>query len=143
MRGPALFCQPVLGWPECTAITRNREEAIERTRRCLVDLLAEAEIVQLDIDLQTAPSAWARFAGIWADDETFDDFLALMQANRRQVDADESQPQPTFSSWTPITSRCSSEGMPRLLNTWRAYLPTGLRLVSSPTRSNCAVAWRL
>lgn len=82
----------VLGWPECTAVAQNREEAIERTRRCLVDLLAEAEIVQLDIELQTASSAWRRFAGMWTDDETFDEFLTLLEANRRQVDADESQP---------------------------------------------------
>ena len=82
----------VLGWPECTASAPSREEAIERTRQSLVDLLAESEIIQLDIETRPASSALAQFVGMWADDETFDQFAAAMEANRRQVDADESQP---------------------------------------------------
>ena len=82
----------VLGWPECTASAASRDEAIERTRQSLLDLLAEAEIVQLDIETQPASSGLAQFVGMWADDETFDQFVALMETNRRQVDVDESQP---------------------------------------------------
>ncbi len=82
----------VLGWPDCSAVAANREEAIERTRQCLVDLLAEGEIVQLNIELRPTSSALGRFAGMWADDETFDEFVAAMETNRRQIDADESQP---------------------------------------------------
>jgi hypothetical protein len=82
----------VLGWPECTASAASRDEAIERTRQSLVDLLAEAEIVQLDVEMRPASSSLAQFVGMWADDETFDQFVALMETNRRQVDADESQP---------------------------------------------------
>ena len=82
----------VLGWPECTASAASRDEAIERTRQSLVDLLTEAEIVQLDVEMRPASSTLAHFVGMWADDETFDRFVALMETNRRQVDADESQP---------------------------------------------------
>ena len=82
----------VLGWPECTASAASRDEAIERTRQSLVDLLAEAEIIQLDVETRPASSTLAQFVGMWADDETFDQFVALMETNRRQVDADESQP---------------------------------------------------
>lgn len=82
----------VLGWPECTTVAANREEAIERTRQCLVDLLAEAEIVQLDVDVRAESSALAEFSGMWANDETFAEFVAAMEANRRQIDADEHQP---------------------------------------------------
>ena len=82
----------VLGWPECTASAANREEAIERTRQCIVDLLAEGEIVQLDVEMRPASSTLAQFVGMWADDETFEQFVAAMETNRRQVDADESQP---------------------------------------------------
>ncbi|MBN1658644.1 MAG: type II toxin-antitoxin system HicB family antitoxin [Anaerolineae bacterium] len=82
----------VLGWPECTVVAPNREEAIERTRQCLIDLLAASEIVQLDVDVLQASSAPDTFAGMWADDETFDEFLGMIEANRRQVDADEAQP---------------------------------------------------
>ena len=82
----------VLGWPECTASAPSREEAIERTRQSLVDLLAEAEIIQLDVEMRPASSTLAQFADMWADDETYDQFVAMMETNRRQVDADESQP---------------------------------------------------
>jgi hypothetical protein len=82
----------VLGWPECTAVAPNREEAIERTRQCLVDLLAESEIVQLNVDVPQASAVLAAFAGMWADDDTFDEFVEMMEANRRQVDVDEAQP---------------------------------------------------
>jgi hypothetical protein len=82
----------VLGWPECTASAANREEAIERTRQCVVDLLAEGEIVQLDVETRPASSSLAQFVGMWADDETFDQFVALIETNRREVDADEGQP---------------------------------------------------
>lgn len=82
----------VLGWPECTASAASRDEAIERTRQSLVDLLAGAEIVQLDVETRPACSTLAQFVGMWADDDTFDQFIALMETNRRQVDADESQP---------------------------------------------------
>jgi len=82
----------VLGWPECTAVAANRDEAIERTRQCVVDLLAEGEIIQLDVETRPASSTLAQFVGMWAEDETFDQFIALMETNRRQVDADESQP---------------------------------------------------
>lgn len=82
----------VLGWPECTVSAPSRDEAIERTRQSLVDLLAEAEIVQLDVEMRPASSILAQFVGMWADDETFDQFVAVMETNRRQVDADESQP---------------------------------------------------
>lgn len=82
----------VLGWPECTASATSREEAIERTRQSLVDLLSEAEIIQLDVEMRPSSSTLTQFAGMWADDETFDQFVAVMEDTRRQVDADESQP---------------------------------------------------
>jgi hypothetical protein len=82
----------VLGWPECTAIAPSRQEAIQRTRESLKDLLAQAEIVQLDVDAPSTSSALARFAGMWAQDETLDEFVVAMEAYRREVDTDESQP---------------------------------------------------
>lgn len=34
----------------------------------------------------------ASFAGMWADDETFDEFVAAIAANRKAIDADTRQP---------------------------------------------------
>jgi len=49
-----------------------------------VDLLAQAEIIQLDVEPRPASSTLARFVGMWAGDETFDQFVAMMETNRRQ-----------------------------------------------------------
>ncbi len=81
----------VLGWPECTASAPSRREAIQRTRQSLVDLLAEAEIVQVDVGVDESSSELARFAGMWSEDETFDEFAAAMEAYRREVEVDENQ----------------------------------------------------
>ena len=90
--GEGQYRATVLGWPECSASAPSRDEAIERTRQSLVDLLAKGEIVEVDVELRPTSSSLARFAGMWADDETFDEFTAIMEANRREADSDESQP---------------------------------------------------
>jgi predicted RNase H-like HicB family nuclease len=82
----------VLGWPDCTASADSRDEAIERTRQSLANLLSQAEIVQVEVGTEQQQSSLAPFAGMWADDETWDTFVAAMQAHRREIELDECQP---------------------------------------------------
>ena len=82
----------VLGWPECTASAESRDEAIERTRQSLANLLSQAEIVQVEVDAEPKPSSLAQFAGMWADDQTWNSFVAAMQARWREIELGESQP---------------------------------------------------
>ena len=82
----------VLGWPECTASAPSRDEAIERTRQSLAELLAQAEVVHVEMDVDLPPSPLADMAGMWADDEMFGEFVAAMETHRRGVDADEREP---------------------------------------------------
>jgi predicted RNase H-like HicB family nuclease len=84
------FIATLLGLPGCVAQAPTRDEAIERVRLQAQDWLAKArsgdgEIVQIEIDL---PNARERGVGVFADDETFPEFLAAMKAYRDQIDAD-------------------------------------------------------
>jgi len=56
------------------------------------DLLTGAELVQIEVESPRTKSALAQFAGIWAEDDTLDEFVVTMEAYRHNVDADEGQP---------------------------------------------------
>lgn len=84
------FTATLLGLPGCIVQAPTRDEAIEKIRLQAQDWLSEGksakgEIVQVEIDL---PNARERGVGIFADDETFPEFLAAMKAYRDQIDSD-------------------------------------------------------
>jgi len=79
------FVATVLGLTGCTVEAPTRDEAIDKARLEALSWLAGGEIVQVEIDL---PQAQKFGVGIFADDETFDEFLAAMKAYREQVDSD-------------------------------------------------------
>lgn len=89
-REPQGFTATLLGLPGCIVQAPTRDEAIEKVRLQAQGWLSEGksekgEIVQIEIDLSNARE---RGVGVFADDETFPEFLAAMKAYRDQVDAD-------------------------------------------------------
>lgn len=82
----------VLGWPDCTVEGPSRHEVIQRARQAVVNLLARAELIRIEVKPPRTRSALAQFAGIWAEDDTFDEFVAAMESYRHDVDTDEYQP---------------------------------------------------
>jgi len=51
--------------------------------------LAQGKTVRVEIDENAAADPehpWLPFLGMWKDDPTFDDFVAQMQAYRRELD---------------------------------------------------------
>jgi hypothetical protein len=48
--------------------------------------LEKAEIVTLEIDPPKAEHPWMKFAGMFKDDPQFDEMLAYIEADRREVD---------------------------------------------------------
>ncbi len=86
------FTATVLGLPDCTAEAPTRSEAIRRVHAAAANFIAEGELVRIEIAPLTPPRPIISFAGMWADDDTFDDFVAAMAAYRKEVDADPSQP---------------------------------------------------
>lgn len=76
----------VLGWPNCSGVGATREEALERLRSLVLERLAKAEIVRLEIDV---PEEHPLSAGTLKDNPLFDEVLEDIQAYRRELDADE------------------------------------------------------
>ena len=78
--------------PECKAEATTKEEAIEKAKRVLHARLAQSEIVTVEIEAPAAkpsePPLMKHF-GRFKDDDTFDDFLAHIDAYRRQLDEEE------------------------------------------------------
>ena len=70
---------------------RTRDEAIERLRVLAQQRLTAGEIVRLDIPDVAVPHPWVPFAGIWKDHSDLDAVLEHIAAERRQLDAAESE----------------------------------------------------
>jgi predicted RNase H-like HicB family nuclease len=84
------FQATVIGLPDCTAEAPTRDEAIEQARQEARELIAEGEVVRVELE---GPKKYTKPGiGMWADDELFDEFVAEMKRYREQVDADPNQP---------------------------------------------------
>jgi len=76
---------------DCVGEGQTREEAIAKAKAALVDRLARGEIVTIDVesnDKVSASSLWDEQAGRFHDDPTFDEFIAEIQSERRDLDRD-------------------------------------------------------
>ena len=83
------FSATVVGFPNCTVEAPSRASAIRRAREALAHFVSEGELVKIEIE-STAPARSLRdFAGMWADDDTFDDFIDAIQTYRKELDASE------------------------------------------------------
>ena len=81
----------VRGWPDCTVEGYSRRQVIQRVRQAIVAMLSEAELVQIEIEPSRPKAALAQFAGMWAEDDTFDEFVATMETHRHGLNRDEHQ----------------------------------------------------
>ncbi|MGJ5630803.1 hypothetical protein [Nostoc sp. CALU 1950] len=75
----------VLGLPDFKGSGVTKEEALEK----VIQLLQERkpEIVTLEIEPPQAEHPWMKFAGMFKDDPQFDEMLAYIEADRRELDA--------------------------------------------------------
>lgn len=86
------FIASIIGIPNFTISGSTKEEAIALAKATLENLLANGELVTIEVDQEPSPQEtdpWIKHMGIFADDPTFDDFLAEVAAYRQQVDAQE------------------------------------------------------
>lgn len=84
---PNGFTATVLGWPDLQITASTRDEALQNIRQAVKDRLSKSELITVDIDHESG-DPWVKFAGMWADDPYFDEFLAEIAAYRRERDAD-------------------------------------------------------
>jgi predicted RNase H-like HicB family nuclease len=86
--GDSYRATPLL-FPDCVAEGSTRDEALANLTEALNARLAEGEIVTIEVG---APEhSWLRGAGIFKNDPSFDDFLAEIDAYRRDIDEAERQ----------------------------------------------------
>jgi hypothetical protein len=80
------YTATVIGWPDFVVEGTTKEEALESVRAELARRLATSEIVTLEFEPTNHEHPWMKFAGMWKDDPTFDDFLAEIKAYREELD---------------------------------------------------------
>ncbi len=83
------YTATLLSGPRLSVSAATREEALGQLRHTLERRLAKAEIVTIEVDLPHQPSPWVRLAGVYKDNPLFDEFLAEMEADRRELAAEE------------------------------------------------------
>jgi predicted RNase H-like HicB family nuclease len=76
-------------WPEVVIEEDSREAAITQIKEQLSAYLSQPyEVIQIDLEpIGTAEHPWLQFAGMWADDPTWDDFMDEVAAYRQRGDA--------------------------------------------------------
>ncbi|MBG1262744.1 type II toxin-antitoxin system HicB family antitoxin [Nostoc commune] len=77
----------LLGLPDCQGLGNTETEAIEKLSQSLQTRLETAKIVTLEIEPPKAENPWMKFAGMFKDDPQFDEMLAYIEADRRELDA--------------------------------------------------------
>jgi predicted RNase H-like HicB family nuclease len=90
------FTASVIGVPDCVAIGKTKAEALANVKSALEEQLAQGEIVTLDLQLPVSSAELSqnplmKFAGMWANDPTFDDFVAEMKKMREEEAREEAE----------------------------------------------------
>lgn len=81
------YSAQLLAWPDYTVQASTREEALKQIRTIILERLAKAEIVTLEIQPEETTHSWLPFAGMWADNPDMEEFREEMERNRSEIDA--------------------------------------------------------
>jgi predicted RNase H-like HicB family nuclease len=82
------YIASIVGIPNLTVEGKTEEEAIEKVKAALETQLAIGKFITIDIspNLPTPETdPWLKNLGLFADDPTFDDFLAEVAVYRQSV----------------------------------------------------------
>ena len=80
------YIASILGLPDLAVEGQTKAEALEKIRAELDRRFAKSEIVSLHYEPANGEDPWMKFAGMWEDDPTFDDFLMEIKAYREELD---------------------------------------------------------
>ena len=78
----------VLAWPDCAVAAETREKVLALARMTILERLAQAEIVTIEVKPEEIANPWLKFAGMWADDPYMDEFRTEIERYRREIDAE-------------------------------------------------------
>lgn len=79
---PEGYIATVLGWPDLMTRGKTEEEALDKVRQAVASRLQQSKVVALDISFDESSDPWMKFAGMWENDPTFDDFIAEIAAQK-------------------------------------------------------------
>lgn len=80
------FIARVCAWPEILVQGETEEEVLRKAQADLQGLLRSGRIVQLTLDVKPEEHPWRQFAGMFAADPDWDEFQAVMQQYRENID---------------------------------------------------------
>lgn len=93
-RSDSTFVASVIGVPNCTAEGSTREEAVANAKAVLEAQLKTGELVTIEVNSKNYPAETTverKYAGIFADDPTFDDFIEKLAVIRKEANTVENQ----------------------------------------------------
>jgi predicted RNase H-like HicB family nuclease len=78
----------VRDWPEVVIEEETCEAALTQIKQHLTTYLSQPpEVIQIELEpMVTAEHPWLQFAGMWANDPTWDDFVTEVAAYRQEMD---------------------------------------------------------
>lgn len=81
------LARPIL-WPDSVAKGATQQEALDRVRLLIRDLLSRSQLMQVEVDIpeQDEENPWLTKAGMFADDPSWDDFVKTLADYRRELD---------------------------------------------------------
>ena len=74
------------GLPQCKAMGKNRDEAINNITQLISDRLNHGELVSVNIMRDKPKNNWLKFAGMYQDNPVFDEVISYMESERTQID---------------------------------------------------------
>jgi len=78
----------VLGLPEYRVESRDRQSALTDLQNLVTAKLIGAEVVSLEIEIPQLENPWLRFAGIFKDDQSFEQMQEDIAEYRREKDSE-------------------------------------------------------
>lgn len=84
------FVASVIGMPALTVEGKTEEEAIFKVKSALEAQLATGKLVTIEVNLESQTNQilpQMKYAGIFANDTTFDDFMEKLAAIRQESNA--------------------------------------------------------
>ena len=85
------FTATLLGWQGFQTEGKNKEEAVNKLQQILANKLQQTEVISLEIEIPQTEYPWMKFAGMYKDNELFDEVLENIQANRKLMDKEDSK----------------------------------------------------
>jgi predicted RNase H-like HicB family nuclease len=86
-----VYTATVPALPGCRSQGVTEEEALQNVQAVIAELLSRVTVATVEVEAPPkglSLHTWARFAGMWKDDPSFDDFLAQIEENRRGLDGE-------------------------------------------------------